>query len=65
MPFLRHCRRYHPDIEERYGDFVTGRRQPFDLEDPSIIEKNLSMTRNRKLHHHGTDRDIEFARRPT
>ena len=31
-----------PDIEERYGDFVTGGNDnPFDLEDPSIIEKNL------------------------
>ncbi|MCB0561037.1 MAG: cell surface protein SprA, partial [Phaeodactylibacter sp.] len=31
-----------PDIEERYGDFVTGSSDnPFDLEDPSIIEKNL------------------------
>lgn len=31
-----------PDIEERYDDFVTGSPEnPFDLEDPSIIEKNL------------------------
>ena len=31
-----------PDIEERYGDFVTeGADNPFDLEDPSIIEKNI------------------------
>ncbi|MCB9296154.1 MAG: cell surface protein SprA [Lewinellaceae bacterium] len=31
-----------PDIEERYDDFVTGGNDnPFDLEDPGIIEKNL------------------------
>ena len=31
-----------PDIEERYDDFVTGGSDnPFDLEDPSDIEKNI------------------------
>lgn len=31
-----------PDIDERFGDFVTeGTDNPFDLDDPSIIEKNI------------------------
>jgi cell surface protein SprA len=33
-----------PDIEERYGDFVTdpaAGQNPFDLEDPSVVEKEV------------------------